>query len=103
MCYDYWRATGSNPEFLREFLPKMSTEAPIASLYSASSSFPRPESFFEDVKHNGGDWDAAKYFNNIRAAAASGWDFSSRWCGGLCGENLTKIRAAKTIPVDLNA
>lgn len=37
--------------------------------------------------------------NNLRTAAASGWDFSSRW---MSGDKLYTTRAGEIIPVDLN-
>lgn len=46
--------------------------------------------------------ETALLFSNIRSAAESGWDFSSRWTSA--GENdLSKIDMMNIIPVDLNA
>ena len=42
----------------------------------------------------------ATIYGEIRAAAESGWDFSSRW---LRGDGLETTRTRDIIPVDLNA
>ena len=62
---------------------------------------PRDESYREDVEtalaHRR---DPADLYRNIRAAAESGWDFSSRWLAD--GQNLSSIRTVSLLPVDLN-
>ena len=62
---------------------------------------PRPEAFREDVElaqKAGGDPHIV--WRHLRAAAESGWDFSSRW---LRNENdLSSIQTTNLIPVDLN-
>jgi alpha,alpha-trehalase len=63
---------------------------------------PREESFRNDVetaRQSGRP--AAEVYRNLRAAAESGWDFSSRWLAD--GRNLTTIRTVDLIPVDLNS
>lgn len=73
----------------------------ILNRYWDESKLPREESFKKDV-------DAAKlttqatgdFYRNIRAAAESGWDFSSRWFDD--SGNLGSIRTTDIIPVDLN-
>jgi len=85
--------------------------------YGSDMSEPRPESYLEDVetaaraftpnpeadlrsilkeRTEGG----ASIYSEIRAAAESGWDFSSRW---LRGDGLETTRTRDIIPVDLNA
>ncbi|MGI4020987.1 MAG: alpha,alpha-trehalase TreF [Janthinobacterium lividum] len=62
---------------------------------------PREESYKEDVasgkltKQN-----LSIFYRNIRAAAASGWDFSSRWFDD--SQKLSSIQTIDIIPVDLN-
>ena len=63
---------------------------------------PREESYLEDVTT------AAKasrppheVYRELRAAAESGWDFSSRWLGE--PSRLETIRTTSILPVDLNA
>jgi len=63
---------------------------------------PRDESYREDLEtalgYHGNPGDL---FRNLRAAAESGWDFSSRWLGD--GHHLNTIRAVDLLPVDLNS
>lgn len=62
---------------------------------------PRPEAFKEDLEiaHLSNN-DAKSVFRNLRAAAESGWDFSSRWLADT--QNLQSIITTDIIPVDLN-
>ncbi|MGC9363211.1 MAG: alpha,alpha-trehalase TreF [Fidelibacterota bacterium] len=61
---------------------------------------PRPESFKHDVElFQRSDRDSG-LFRDIRAAAESGWDFSTRWFAD--GRSLETIQTTEIIPVDLN-
>lgn len=69
---------------------------------------PRIESYkadlsvFREALLNGADISTGKIlFKNLRAAAESGWDFSSRWLAD--GLSLKTIHTVDFIPVDLNA
>lgn len=42
-----------------------------------------------------------KVFGHLRAGAASGWDYSSRWLGD--GKNLHTIKTGDILPIDLNS
>lgn len=77
--------------------------------YYVPSKGPRPESYSED--YNGAQIYKSEdrqeeYYTDLKSAAESGWDFSSRWFvdadGGNTG-NLTSIHTKDIIPVDLNA
>jgi len=64
---------------------------------------PRPESYREDFELGASLPEAKReaLYRNIRAAAESGWDFSSRWM-----RDTTDLRTLETIalvPVDLNS
>ncbi len=59
----------------------------------------RPEALSEDTQTMCGG--GATVFRSLRAAAASGWDFSSRWCE--FPDDLSTIETAEIIPFDLNA
>lgn len=62
---------------------------------------PREESYLEDVltaQQSGRP--AQEIYRDLRAGAASGWDFSSRWCDG---DDLCSIRTTAILPVDLNS
>jgi alpha,alpha-trehalase len=62
---------------------------------------PRPEAYMEDMHIAGkAKSDAGTTYTHIRAAAESGWDFSSRWFAD--GHNMETIITADLIPVDLN-
>jgi alpha,alpha-trehalase len=63
---------------------------------------PRDESWREDVelaRRSGRD--AQQVYRDIRAAAESGWDFSSRWLRD--PQSLASIETTQIIPVDLNS
>jgi alpha,alpha-trehalase len=63
---------------------------------------PREESYREDVataKSSGRP--PEEVYRNLRAAAESGWDFSSRWLRD--GKTLATIRTTDLVPVDLNS
>jgi alpha,alpha-trehalase len=64
---------------------------------------PRPESWLQDVQtaKAAPDRPPAEVWRDLRAAAESGWDFSSRWFGD--GRTLATIRTTAIVPVDLNA
>lgn len=71
----------------------------IMNRYWDSSATPRPESYKEDVELVHAD--NPESYRHIRAAAESGWDFSSRWFKD--GATLDSIHTTDIIPVDLNA
>ncbi|HEY3783747.1 MAG TPA: alpha,alpha-trehalase TreF [Steroidobacteraceae bacterium] len=63
---------------------------------------PRDESYPNDVEvAKASHRNAAQVFRDIRAAAESGWDFSSRWLED--GRNLASLDTTQIIPVDLNS
>jgi alpha,alpha-trehalase len=73
----------------------------ILNRYWDESERPRDESYAEDVitaRHSGRH--APTVFRNLRAAAESGWDFSSRWYGN--GAGLDSTRTLEIVPIDLN-
>lgn len=61
----------------------------------------RPESFVEDTElARISDQEPARLFRNLRAAAESGWDFSSRWFKEI--NKFESIHTTDILPVDLN-
>ncbi len=63
---------------------------------------PRDESFAEDVATaEASGRPVAEVYRDLRAGAASGWDFSSRWLGD--PDVFTSIRTTAILPVDLNS
>jgi alpha,alpha-trehalase len=73
----------------------------IMNRYYDKGDTPRPESYREDFtlgqKQNE---NPKKLYRDIRSAAESGWDFSSRWFRD--GKSLATIHTTDITPVDLN-
>jgi len=114
------------PEILREYLPRLEKEYAFwmrgaESLTGAGSSVnrvtkmedgsllnhywdnndtPRPESYKEDVELARNAGDVAVRYRHLRAAAESGWDFSSRWFKDPA--DFATIHTTDILPVDLN-
>lgn len=79
---------------------RLSNES-ILNRYWDDRDTPRDESYSEDIataQRSGRP--RAEVYRNLRAAAESGWDFSSRW---LSDGHLETIRTVALVPVDLNA
>ena len=102
--YDYWMR-GEN-----EVLPGRAArnvvrllDGTVLNRYWDEREAPRDESYAEDVRTAlqtprrapGAVW------RNLRAAAESGWDFSSRWLAD--GKTLGTIRTLALLPPDLNS
>lgn len=73
----------------------------VLNRYWDDQDTPRPEAYIEDVHvAKRADRPAAEIYRNIRAAAESGWDFSSRWFK--IPDQMHTIQTTELIPVDLN-
>lgn len=74
----------------------------ILNRYWDDSDTPRPEAYKEDthLAKNFSEDNARLLYRNIRAAAESGWDFSSRWFAN--AYDIATIETTSIIPVDLN-
>ena len=73
----------------------------VLNRYWDDRETPREEAYLEDVTTAGRSArDSAAVYRDLRAAAASGWDFSSRWLGE--ADDLASIRTTAILPVDLN-
>ena len=73
----------------------------LLNRYWDVSDQPREESYAEDVAAAKlSPQPPARFYRNVRAAAASGWDFSTRWFGP--DGQLGSIHTTDLIPVDLN-
>lgn len=69
---------------------------------------PRPESYYEDYVYGKTvpRPHRQKFYTEIKTAAESGWDFSSRWFISSRKNpnfNMTDIRTSQILPVDLNS
>lgn len=75
----------------------------LLNRYYDNKATPRPESLREDVETaefaDGREKD--RLFLHLRAAAESGWDFSSRWFTD--PQDIKTVHTADIIPVDLNS
>jgi alpha,alpha-trehalase len=73
----------------------------IMNRYWDENDTPRPESYKEDVEiaHNSKQAPEIIY-RHLRAAAESGWDFSSRWFKQT--DDFASIHTTDIIPIDLN-
>src|SRR5690349_8565744 len=79
------------------------TDGSVLNRYWDDLDTPRDESFIQDIQTAAAapERDASQVYRDLRAAAESGWDFSSRWLAD--GTTLTTIRTTSIIPVDLNS
>ena len=74
----------------------------VLNRYWDDADTPRDESYREDTglaKRSGRI--PAQLYRDVRAAAESGWDFSSRWFAD--GKTLETIDTTEIIPIDLNS
>lgn len=110
--YHFWMDGAENMEDENSYrrVVKMK-DGEILNRYWDDNATPRPESYREDIKtaEAAVNKDSAltkeQVFRNLRAAAESGWDFSSRWLDK--NENdqyeLSTIHTTNIVPVDLNS
>ncbi len=100
--YNYWMNGANRLKAGNAF--EHAVRMPDGSLlnrYWDASNKPREESYREDVlAAKESKQLPADFYRNIRAAAESGWDFSSRWLAD--GKTLPTIQTTNYIPVDLN-
>jgi alpha,alpha-trehalase len=75
----------------------------VLNRYWDDRAEPRPESFREDFVAAQALPEGARegFYRNVRAAAESGWDFSSRWMRN--PRALTSLETIALAPVDLNS
>ncbi|MBM7233415.1 alpha,alpha-trehalase [Enterobacter roggenkampii] len=75
----------------------------VLNRYWDDRDTPRPESWLDDVNtaKSNPNRPATEIYRDLRSAAASGWDFSSRWMDD--PQKLGSIRTTSIVPVDLNA
>lgn len=76
------------------------TDGSILNRYWDENATPRPESYREDreLAHEAADKEIM--YRHIRAAAESGWDFSSRWFKD--ANAFSTIHTTDIVPIDLN-
>ncbi len=102
--YAYWMegADGLQPGQANKRVVKLD-DGSILNRYWDDRDTPRPESWLDDVTtaKNNPNRPATEIYRDLRSAAASGWDFSSRWMDD--PQKLGTIRTTSIVPVDLNA
>jgi len=100
--HTYWMAGAETlaPGTTRQRAVRM-PQGELLNRYWDSSDQPREESYAEDVAAAKlSKQSPAQFYQNVRAAAASGWDFSTRWFGP--DARLGSIQTTDMVPVDLN-
>lgn len=81
----------------------------LLNRYWDDRAHPREEAYLEDLATaRRANRPAHLVFRDLRAAAESGWDFSSRWCepdlaSGRPSCDLATVRTTAILPIDLNA
>jgi alpha,alpha-trehalase len=73
----------------------------LLNRYWDERTTPRDEVWPIDVENARKVRDPAAFYRNVRAAAESGWDFSSRWLAD--GKTLQTIQTTDIVPADLNS
>ncbi|QDA59898.1 alpha,alpha-trehalase TreA [Hymenobacter jejuensis] len=100
--YAYWMAGADSlaPGGMRLRAVRM-PGGEVLNRYWDTSDQPREESYADDVTNaKSSPQPPAEFYRNVRAAAASGWDFSTRWMGP--SGKLGTIQTTSIVPVDLN-
>ena len=101
--YAFWMrgAAGVHPGAAQARVVGM-PDGSLLNRYWDDRNTPRDESFREDTelaRQSGRN--APQLFRDVRAAAESGWDFSSRWLAD--SRTLATIDTTEVVPVDLNS
>jgi alpha,alpha-trehalase len=77
------------------------SDGSLLNRYWDENDTPRPESYKEDVElSQRSSQKPSDLFRNLRAAAESGWDFSSRWFKE--GDGFTSTHTTEILPIELN-
>ncbi|MGH8251895.1 MAG: alpha,alpha-trehalase TreF [Steroidobacteraceae bacterium] len=101
--YDFWMEGGAKlaPGQAHRRVVRL-PDGTLFNRYWDDRDLPREESWREDVETaRASNRPPGIVYRNLRAAAESGWDFSSRWLED--GRTLATIRTVEILPVDLNS
>jgi len=78
------------------------SDGTLLNRYWDERDTPREEAYLEDVQTaQQTTRPAREVYRDLRAGAASGWDFSSRWLDD--AQQLSSIRTTALLPIDLNS
>jgi len=104
--YRFWMKGRIKLKDAEHFAYRRVVQMPTGALlnrYYDNKLTPRPESLLEDTETASisATRIPARLFLHLRAAAESGWDFSSRWFRN--PDDIKTIHTADIIPIDLNA
>lgn len=101
--YSYWMEGGETlqPGQQHKRVVKLA-DGTLLNRYWDDRDTPRPESWVEDIAtaKSNPNRPATEIYRDLRSAAASGWDFSSRWMDN--PNQLSTLRTTSIVPVDLN-
>jgi alpha,alpha-trehalase len=101
--YQFWMAGSKvlSPGVRSVHRTVLMPDGSVLNRYWDESNTPRPEAYREDVELAGRSPQKPEdLYRNLRAAAESGWDFSSRWFKD--DKTFETIHTTDIIPVDLN-
>jgi alpha,alpha-trehalase len=97
--YQFWMR-GSDTKEATHRMVRM-RDGSLLNRYWDENDTPRPEAYKEDVElSHQSQQKPEDLFRHLRAAAESGWDFSSRWFKDV--NSFATIHTTEIIPVDLN-
>ncbi len=94
------------PQLIKEaeFFGSMNRQRTVnefqVTIYFDINESPRIEMYLDDVNLAQSIENKAHFYQNIRSACESGWDFSSRWLEN--SDDLTSIKTQDIAPIDLN-
>jgi alpha,alpha-trehalase len=101
--YNYWMEGNEKlkPSQSNKAVVKLK-DGSLVNRYWDELDIPRQEAYYEDqaLTSKYPETQARKMNRDLRAAAASGWDFSSRWFADK--KSIATIQTTSIIPVDLN-
>ena len=96
--YEYWMDGSAFLQCAQEYRHVVRlADGTVLNRYWDDRAAPRNKSFREDIETALGHCrDPGDLYRNLRAAAESGWDFSSRWLAD--GHSLNTIRTTSASP-----
>jgi alpha,alpha-trehalase len=101
--YQFWMRGSENLSLQNNAINRVikMPDGSILNRFWDNYNTPRPESYKEDIElAHSSNQKPEEIFRHLRAAAESGWDFSSRWFKE--SNDFESIHTTDIIPVDLN-